>query len=130
MSRENVELIERMMQRAQFEPEALREILSDSVEWEAPFFPDAGMLRGPDSVMDFFRRLVGTFDDWGYEVGEVINAGECVLTHVHQWGRGKGSGATVDQHFWQIWTIRNGKVIKVTHRLDRTEALEAVGLRE
>ena len=130
MSRENVKLIERVLELAQRNPEALRGALDDAVEWEVPFFPDAARLHGPGSVMDFFRSLVGTFDDWGYEVGEVIDAGDSVIAHIHQWGRGKGSGATVDQHFWQIWTVRDTKVVRVTHRLEMPEALEAVGLRE
>jgi ketosteroid isomerase-like protein len=29
-----------------------------------------------------------------------------------------------------VWTLRNGKVVSTTHRYDKTEALEAVGLRE
>jgi ketosteroid isomerase-like protein len=133
MSQENVEMIERMLDQAQRNPAALAAILDDEVRWELGIFdlPDAAAgRRGPASVSEFFRRWIGPFDEWGYEVGEVIDAGDSVVVHIHQWGRGKGSGAVVDNRFWQAWTIRDGKVVQVTHHPEKAQALKAVGLRE
>jgi ketosteroid isomerase-like protein len=45
----------------------------------------------------------------------------------NQWGRGKGSGASVESRFWQAWTIRDGKVVQGTHHSEKAEALQAVG---
>jgi ketosteroid isomerase-like protein len=61
---------------------------------------------------------------------EAVEAGDSVVARVHQWGRGKGSGATVDDSHWQVWTVRDGKVVRVIIRADREAALEAAGLRE
>jgi ketosteroid isomerase-like protein len=134
MSQENVELIERMLDQAQHNPVALWEILDDEVLWEVGVLdiPDAGAghWRGPAGVREFFRLWVAPFDEWGYSVGEVIDAGDSVVVHLHQWGRGKGSGATVESRFWQVWTIRDGKVVRGTHHFEKAEALEAVGLRD
>ena len=30
---------------------------------------------------------------------------------------------------WQVWTVRDGKVVRVTLHVDREKALEAAGLR-
>ena len=87
-------------------------------------------LARTDGRKEFFRRWVGPFDEWGVEIVEAIDVGDSVLAHVHQWGRGKGSGATVEDSHWQVWTVRDGKVVRVTLRVDRDEALEAVGLRD
>ena len=84
----------------------------------------------PMGVREFFRRWVGPFDDWSYEFGNVIDAGDSVVVRVHQWGRGKGSGVTVESEFWQVWTIRNGKVVRWRAYATEAGALEAVGLRE
>jgi ketosteroid isomerase-like protein len=133
MSRENVELIERMLDEAHHNPAALYEIVDDEAHWEVGELdlPDGPpTYRGPAGVREFFRQWVGTFDDWGYEVGEVIDAGDSVVVHIHQWGRGKGSGVAVDQWFWQVWTLRDGKVIHGTHHFAKADALEGVGLRE
>jgi ketosteroid isomerase-like protein len=132
VSRENVEMIERMLGQAQRNPAALYEILDEEVRWDVAALdvPDGGpTYHGPEGVRDFFRRWVGTFDEWGYEVGEVIDAGDSVVVQVRQWGRGKGSGVAVDQRFWQVWTIHDGKVIRGTFHTEEAEALEAAGLR-
>jgi hypothetical protein len=49
-----------------------------------------------------------------------------VLVRIHQWGRGKGSGATVDGRFWQAWVIRDGRAQRVTHHVEREGALAAL----
>jgi ketosteroid isomerase-like protein len=132
MSRENVEMIRRVLDQAPDNPTVLWEVFDDDVRWELGSLdiPDAGgTWRGPAGVREFFRRWAGAFEDWSYEVDEIIDAGDSVVVHIHQWGRGKGSGVTVDSRFWQVWTIRNGKVVRGTHHSERAEALEAAGLR-
>ena len=123
-------MIERMLDEAQHDPAALFEMLDDDVRWElGPLnIPDVvATYCGPAGVGEFFRRWVGPFDEWGYEVGDLIDAGDSVVVHIQQWGRGKGSGAPVESRFWQVWTIRRGKVVRATHHADKAEALEAVG---
>jgi ketosteroid isomerase-like protein len=133
MSQENVELILGVFDQARHDPTALWNVLDDEVRWEVGGLdiPDSeGTWHGPSGVREFFRRWVGTFDEWSYEFGDVIDAGDSVVVRMHQWGRGKGSGATVEWQFWQVWTIRDGKVVRYTHHAEKAEALEAVGLRE
>jgi len=133
MSKENVEIVRRFVDRALETPDAVWDIFDEDVEWDlgplaTPDFPPVS--RGPEGVREFFRRWAGTFEDWGYEIEEWIDTRNAVALHVHQWGRGKGSGAAVDQRFWQVWTMRNGQAVRVTHRADRAGALEAAGLSE
>jgi ketosteroid isomerase-like protein len=133
MSRQNVELIERMHGEARHNPAALYELLDDEVRWDvaAMAMPDTpSTYHGPEGVSDFIRRWVGASDEWGYQIAEVIEGGDSAFTQIHQYGRGKGSGATVEARFWQVWTLRGGKVARGTLHVDRTKALEAAGLRE
>ena len=130
MSQENVALIERTLGGARRNPPALWEILDDDVIWQVEMPDHPPTYHGPEGVREFFRRWVGTFDEWDYEVPEVIDAGDSVVSHIHQWGRGKGSGVTVDQNFWQVWTIRDGKIVRAAVHSEKAEALEAVGLSE
>jgi hypothetical protein len=44
-------------------------------------------------------------------------------------GRGKGSGAPVEARFWQVWIMRDGKAVRVTHHIEKADALEAAALR-
>jgi AhpD family alkylhydroperoxidase len=132
MSQENVEVVRRVADEAQERPEALWESLHDDVELEASAFGIPGLttFHGPDGVREFIRQWVGAFEEWGYEAEEFIDAGDSVVVRVHQWVRGKGSGAAVENRFWQVWTFREGKVIHWTYYLEKARALEAAGLSE
>ena len=126
MSRENVELISRMLATARDDPSALRAILADDVEWDVgPINAAPGDYRGADGVMQFFRTWTGAFTEWGYDVGEVVEAGDSVIAEIHQYGRGRASGIRVEQSFWQVWTLRDGKAIRGTNHSTREEALAA-----
>ena len=130
MSQENVRVVRSFLDRAREDPTAW-DIFDEDVVWEvgALAIPDVpATSRGPDGVREFFRHWVGAFEDWAYEVEEVIDARDAVAVHLHQWGRGKGSGATVDLHFWEVWIVRDGRAVRVTHWVDKADALEAAGL--
>jgi ketosteroid isomerase-like protein len=132
MSQENVEIVRRMYEESKARPEALFEFLDEDIDWETTGLdvPGTAQGRGPETVRSFFRSWVGAFEEWGYEAEELIDAGDAVIARVHQWGRGKASGVTVENRFWQVWTLREGKAIRATHHVEKTEALEAAGLSE
>ena len=48
----------------------------------------------------------------------------------HHQGRGQASGVEVDTRFYEVYTLREGKVSRVDEYIERAEALEAVGLSE
>jgi ketosteroid isomerase-like protein len=71
------------------------------------------------------------WDAWEAGVDEILAVPDgrvVVLT----WQRGKGrqSGLPMDMEWAQIVTVRDGKITRVDAYDDRSEALEAAGLRE
>ena len=132
MSQENVEIVRRMLDQAQARPQALYDVLAEEVDWDASALETLELTtcHGRDAVMEFFRRWVSAFEEWNYEWDDLVDGGNSVIVRVHQWGRGKGSGAVVDDRFWQVWTLREGKVVRATHHRDRAQAFEAAGLSE
>jgi hypothetical protein len=52
------------------------------------------------------------------------------LLVVHEQARGKGSGVPHELRFAQVWRFHRGKVIRWELFPDKTDALEAAGLRE
>jgi ketosteroid isomerase-like protein len=56
--------------------------------------------------------------------------GDHVIVKVEQHNRGRASGADVDFHYWQTFTIRGGKITASYMAQTRLAALEAVRLRE
>ena len=132
MSQENVDALIHAFDAAPENPEPFFALFDENVEWDMTFgpFPLQKKVYGPEAVRDFFRTWAGTFDDWGFEAEETIDAGASVFVCLRQWGRGKGSGVPVDNRFFQVWTFQDGKVIRYRAFTDKAEALEAAGLRE
>jgi ketosteroid isomerase-like protein len=91
-------------------------------------FPDAGAYLGVEEIRRYTR---GFLEDWDHAViegREFVEAGDSVVVGVHQHAAGKGSGAPVSMDYFQIWTFRGRKVIRLENVRERREALEAAGL--
>jgi ketosteroid isomerase-like protein len=54
--------------------------------------------------------------------------GDLVVVLARYTGRGKGSGVEVDTEGAHVWTLRDGKAVRLEIFADRIRALEAVGL--
>jgi ketosteroid isomerase-like protein len=115
MSQENVDTIQRAL--ASSNPGAVLAILDENVEWDyVGAFPEAVTYHGPAEVGEFLREWAGGFDEFGFEADETIDAGDCVIACLHQWGRGKETG--------------DGKVTRCRGYATKDEALAAAGLAE
>ena len=99
------------------------------IEWNASEnypWPDADVFRGRDGVLDFFRRFLGTWDEYHAHFEEFIDAGDAVIAIVSERGRGRGSGVEVSRSFAQVWVVRDGQAVAFTAYGDREAALAAV----
>jgi uncharacterized protein len=132
VSRENVERVRDVLGRAaQGDRAAIYDVLDPHVVWEpSAETPVAGLYRGPEGVRQFFREWVEAFEDYRGEPKEFIDAGEHVIVAVRHRARGKSSGVDVDMPSFQVWTLRDGKVVRYRGFSSREEAVEAAGLRE
>src|SRR3954452_12271572 len=105
-------------------PAALLAILDDEVEWDCvAAFPEVVSYHGPRQVGEFFHEWTSGFDDFGFEAEEIIDAGDAVVVRLHQWGRGKDTGAEVENRTWQVFTFRGDKVIHCRGYATKSEAL-------
>ncbi len=86
--------------------------------------------RGHDGV----RRWFGAFDDGLEDVylepRELTDAGDDVLVETVLHGRGRTTGLDVTQVAFLVWTMRDGKAVRVEAFPERGQALEAAGLTE
>jgi ketosteroid isomerase-like protein len=129
MSRENVELVRRGMESA----EAFWALLDEHVVWDirkTPFLDVDDMYVGREAVIEATRHYWGTWDDYNVEVEELIDAGSSVVVIVYEHGRGRGSGAPIENRFAQVWTFSRGRITRWELFPDKHAALEAAGLRE
>ena len=133
MSQENVEIVRRAyeaMNNREFPRTS--EFLDPDVEIDL-----SRNILNPDVYRGYagFERLVGViedvWDDFRFELQELIEAGDRVVAHVTVSGKGRGSGVEAEMHVFNIWTLRQGKVIRLEGGYrERAEALEAAGRSE
>jgi ketosteroid isomerase-like protein len=93
-------------------------------------FPEAGTFVGAEAIAAYTRRLLEAWTRLTIEADEIIAAGDSVLAEVVQSGAGSASGAATEFRYFQLWTFRGGKVIRIESIRERAEALAAAGLNE
>jgi ketosteroid isomerase-like protein len=132
MSRENVEIVRRGFEAfARGGPEALAEFWDPEVEVGVPpDLPQAGTYRGREGVLAWMSDWSEAWDQIEYTPEEIVGSGDTVVVTVLYDGVGKGSGLRIDGRFWYLIRLRDGKIIYLHLYGDRSEALEAAGLRE
>jgi ketosteroid isomerase-like protein len=93
-------------------------------------FPDAGSYLGRESLANYMQGFLEPWSRITIEAEEFREAGDSVFVAVLQSGVGSESGAPTAFHYFQVWTFRGPRVIRLENFRERSEALEAAGLRE
>jgi ketosteroid isomerase-like protein len=109
------------------------EIFAEDVVWDQSrsAFPDKGVYHGHEGVREWMRGLDEAFEDLDYTCEEITDLGQDrVLTVMRVKGRGQFSKLGIDYRFVPVYTLRDGKVVRMDRYRDRTEALEAAGVFE
>jgi ketosteroid isomerase-like protein len=92
--------------------------------------PLAGTYHGAGEVRRFFEEWFDPFEEVVAEPERFFVAGDRIVVFVLSLVRPKGSTATFEIRFAQLWTMRDGKAARCEMFPERQEALEAVGLSE
>jgi ketosteroid isomerase-like protein len=104
------------------------EIFDPSIElvWAAEM-PDlqGGEYRGLAGVERGMREWLEVWDDCRWEAEEFLVAGDQILVPFIARGRGKGSDLEVEARWAHLWTMRDGRAIKLVGYADRAVALAA-----
>jgi ketosteroid isomerase-like protein len=129
MSQENVELVQRFVDHWNETGEPpWAEIDPDAVWVIDPGSFVGGTYRGHEGIRMLLRLTAEVFDDFRYEVEEMVDAGDLVvvLSRIH--ARGLQSGATATQWGAVVFELRDGRIVGYTSYLRREDALKAAGL--
>jgi ketosteroid isomerase-like protein len=131
MSQEAMEIIQRMFDawnRGDYD--AARDFFDPDVQVEAALGTDFdGTYRGL-AGLERLMRFWNAFGSFRTDIEKWVPAGDAVVALTHHHATGKRSGIDVDMRNWQVFRVRNGKVVR--YGLVRTEAqaVEFAGLRE
>ena len=63
------------------------------------------------------------FDDFTVDLIEIEELAGHVLASMRQRGRGKASGAEVEHRFTHVWTLRDGRAIRLQSFANRDDAV-------
>ena len=85
---------------------------------------------GLDGLRDFMLDWTAPWMTYRVETEETIDLGERVLLLNHDRGRREGGTNEVRGRLGAVWTIRDGRIVRLDAYLTRAEALKAVGLSE
>jgi uncharacterized protein len=101
-------------------------LLDPEIEWKA--VEDTTPKHGFDGVLESIAGWFEVWDDFHFDLEELIDAGENVIAVAKGRGRVSGSDREVSERFFQVWTVRAGKVVGFHEYKTRDEALKAAGL--
>jgi ketosteroid isomerase-like protein len=79
--------------------------------------------RGPEALIGWLDDGDEAFDDFTVELLEVEQLGGHVVVSMRQRGRGKASGAEVDDRITHVWTLRGGRATRLQSFATRDDAV-------
>jgi ketosteroid isomerase-like protein len=125
MSERDVGVVQRLFSALEADDFATALGLFDAeVEWS----PTEGSYHGIEGVGASFIEWMEPWDEHRIEPEEFVEGDDRVLVTVHLTARGQESRLEVDQRFFQVYTVRDGKISRMVEYVDRARALEAAGL--
>ncbi len=136
MSEETVAIVRRLYETVERgDTAAVLAFYDPEVEWDMTRGPLAGLTgwgvyRGHEGLRRFFRERHEAWEEIADECEELIDGGQAVISITTSRGRGRASGIEVEGRNSSVWTIADGKIVKVVWFSTQAEALKAVGLPE
>jgi ketosteroid isomerase-like protein len=132
VSRENVNVVLRTFRAfRERDDEALFANYASDIEWDLRGYSpwaDQQLFRGHDGVREFFRQWLADFDGYTTEARDPVDAGDRVVITVVDRAVGKRSGVPIERIHGQVWTFRQGLVVRIEILDGRAEALKVVRL--
>jgi ketosteroid isomerase-like protein len=93
-----------------------------------PEFPDAGSYLGTEALADYTRDLLKHWTRFTVEAERIVGTGDSVLADILQRGVGESSGIETEIRYFQLWSFRGEKVIRIEGFRERADALDAAGI--
>jgi len=94
---------------------------------EAPDF--TGEWHGIEGLKKATADYLNVWEDYRFEVEQMIDLGDRVLVLETQTARGRRSGAVISQDVGALLTLRDGRIVRWEYYWERADALEAAGIK-
>ena len=104
-----------------------KSLLADDLEYDICVgFPNGGVYRGIDSVVNDFFSFLADFDEFYAEGDEYFESGDHVIVLGRYLGVTK-KGRRVQSRFAHFWTLRDGKIGRLQQTGDTLLLAQALG---
>ena len=133
MSRENVEVVRRMM-------DSLRDRASERIAdfWDPDGdyypvrkFPESRPCHGPDEIQSFMAEYESAWQNYEFIVKEARPVGDDrVFLHGYIRAEGRESGVALEGDIYQCFWLRHGRLFRQEDHPTKKGALRALGLRD
>jgi ketosteroid isomerase-like protein len=132
MSQENVDRVERAFAAfSSGDLETAFEFIDPSFEVNDRVVPEANPSeRGPDALIANAGLVWEAFGDIAWEPREILDREDRILVRVHMSAKGHHTSLPIDEDVGHVYTMRQGKAVRLDIFRTWGEALEAAGLRE
>ena len=107
---------------------ALMEGFANDVEWQIggpAAIPICGCRHGREQVAQFFTVLAETLETQQFEPRQFIAQDDMVVVLGHERQRARSTGRSYEGDWVQVFTLRDGKVVKYREHFDTAAALAA-----
>jgi ketosteroid isomerase-like protein len=94
--------------------------------WSDEFPGLAGVYDDRRDPNPRIRAWLSGWEHWYVEAEEYVEVGDNVVVLARYRGRGRGSGAEVDQEGAHVFKLRDGKVVRLEIFASREKAMESV----
>lgn len=123
----NIAVVRRLYE-ARGNPDVIRQVLASDVRWEVvDGFPYGGVYVGLDNVLgDFFGRLFTDFDEFAANGSEFFESGDHVIALGDYSGRVRKSGKRFTARFAHVWTLRDGRIVRLQQCADTVQLSRAL----
>jgi ketosteroid isomerase-like protein len=103
--------------------------IADDFEYVNPEYAvEPGIRRGPSGWLEAMDNLYSAFEEFEHRLGEMVEVGDRILCFTTFVATAAGSRITVEHDEAQLWTLRDGKIVRFEWFHSRREAVEAAEL--
>jgi ketosteroid isomerase-like protein len=132
MSEQDLEVVRRLNEAFNAAPEKRETWLAyyhpDQEFHAPPEWPEKSVYRGHEGIAELAEAWFGSFDEYRWDMEELIDAGHCAVGLVYH--RGRMGSQWIERKIGAVFRVRDGKVIRVDCFFSWDEALESAGFEE
>ncbi len=86
---------------------------------------EMGTVRGHDALIRWIDRWLEAWNDAWDRLDEIFEVRGLIIARITVHGRGRMSGMEISQRLFDLFELRDGRILRITEYLDSAEAFQA-----